>query len=84
MEKDIDKKTYPEIFNYINTRDMIYDTLSQIFYERAIVDNSLSKKQWKSICRIFLIHIFFLKNSIIERVIHKSTTTIINITKNIN
>lgn len=45
MEKDIDKKTSPEIFNYINTRDMIYDTLSQIFYERAIVDNSLSKKQ---------------------------------------
>ena len=28
--------------------------------------------------------IFFLKNSIIERVIHKSTATIINITKNIN
>ena len=44
MGKDIDEKIDSKKFNYIGTRDAIYDALSQIFYERFKIDDSLSKK----------------------------------------
>lgn len=65
MGKDIDEKIYSKKFNYIGTRDAIYDALSQIFYERFKIDDSLSKKTMKEHLSYFLSEFFEIYDAVI-------------------